>query len=141
MIRLALLFAVMATVPAFADEEKAPESEAGTAFMQHCLADVTESRVAQLKERVPDFTATMTDEQLAEGARQKAIRVCPCFLHIIAVSPVSEGDTPEEKVANVVAYLDAIHADEKATMPLILGTVTKNCGERSSVMPVRWLGQ
>lgn len=140
MIRLAALL-VMVTFPAFAEDAEGPVSEAGTAFMKRCLADVTESRVALLKDRAPDFAATMSDDQLAEGGRQKAIRVCPCFLHVIGVSPMSKGDTPEEKVAGVVAYLDAIHAGEDATMSPVLGTVTKNCGERSSVMPVLWLGQ
>jgi hypothetical protein len=136
-IRSAIL-PVMLAAPVLAQE---PVSEAGTAFMHHCLADVTESRVMQLKEKAPDFAATMSDDQLAEGARQKAIRVCPCFLHVIGVSPVSEGATPEDKVAGIVAYLDAIHAGEEAEMPPVLSTITKNCGERSSVMPVRWLGQ
>ena len=140
MIRVAVLLASIAS-PAIAEQVKGPVSEAGTAFMQHCLADVTESRVALLKERAPDFAATMSDEQLAEGGRQKAIRACPCFLHVIGVSQMSEGETPEEKVAGVVAYLDAILAGEEAIMPPVLGTITKNCGERSSVMPVHWLGQ
>ena len=140
MIRLAAVFAILAS-PAFADDAKGPVSEAGTAFIQHCLADVTEWRVAQLKVKAPDFAATLNEEQLAEGARQKAFRVCPCFLHVIGVSPMSEGSTPEEKVAGVVAYLDAIHTDEEATMPPVVATLTKNCGERSSVMPMRWLGR
>ena len=131
-------------VPASASAEdaaKGPVSEAGTAFIRHCLADVTASRVALLKEKAGDFAATLSDEQLTQGGMDKARRACPCFLHVIGVSPMSEGTTPEEKVAGIVAYLDAVHAGEAAAMPPVLGTITKNCGERSSVMPVLWLGR
>ncbi len=126
---------------ALAEEAKAPVSDAGTAFMQRCLADVTASRIALIKKQAPDFAASLSDDDLTAGARQKAVRACPCFLHIIGVSPVSEGDTPEEKVANIVAYLTALTTDETVTMPLVLSTVTKNCGERSSVLPPSWYGQ
>ena len=135
MIRVAAALLLL-TVPASAQGGQV--SEAGTAFMRHCLADVTEARVALLKEKAPDFAATLSEEQLVEGARQKAMRACPCFLHIIGVSPLSEGGTPEEKVASVVAWLGA---EDGMSMPPVLATVTKNCGERSSVLPPRWLGR
>jgi hypothetical protein len=133
-------FALILPAPVLAADPPEEVSEAGTAFIRHCLADVTASRVVQLKERAAEFAATLSEEQLVQGAMNKAQRACPCFLHVIGVSAVSEGDTPEEKAAGVVAYLDAIHAGESATMPPVLGTITRNCGERSSVMPVLWLG-
>ncbi len=133
--------ALILPAPSFAADPPEEVSEAGTAFIRHCLADVTASRVGQLKKKAPDYAATLSEEELAEGGMDKARKVCPCFLHIIGVSPISEGKTPEEKAAGVVSYLDAIHAGEEATMPPVLGTITKNCGERSSVMPTLWLGQ
>ncbi len=62
------------------DAAQGAVSEADTAFVQHCLADVTPSRVAQSKKKT-------------------------------------------------------------AEMPPVPGTITKNCGGRSSVMPVLWLGR
>lgn len=136
----ALVFA-LALIPASAVADEAPVSEAGTAFIRHCLNDVTDSRVALLKEKAPDFAASLSEADLREGGAQKARKVCPCFLHVIGVSPQSEGDTPEEKVASIVTYLDAIHVGEKPEFPAVLGSVTKNCGERSSVMPALWIGR
>lgn len=138
------MIAAIALMPFAVSAQGVPEgaiSEAGTAFMRHCLADVTDSRVALLREKAPDFASSLSEEDLREGGMEKARKACPCFLHVIGVSPLSEGETPEEKTAIVVRYLDSVHGDEAGAMPPVLGTITKNCGERSSVLPLLWLGR
>ena len=140
MIRVAVACVAFA-FPAIAEEAKAPVSDAGTAFMRLCLEDVTEARIALLKKRAPDFAASMSDEQLEAGGRSKAVRACPCFLHMIGISPAAEGATPEEKVADIVRYLGIVRAGDAASLPPALATAPRNCGERSSVLPPRWYGQ
>ena len=113
-------------------------SQAGTAFVRVCLADVTASRIALLKEQAPDFAASLSEEELMAGARGKAERACPCFLHVIGTSALGGDVAPEERVSTVVTYLDSLDGDAPAPFPPVLATVTKLCGERSSVLPRRW---
>lgn len=131
---LALAFAVL---PAQAQTETAGKSEAGTAFMQRCLEDVTAHRIATLKRQVPDYAAGLSDEELTAGGMSKARRACPCFLQIIAVDPDEDG-SPEAKVARIVAYLET---PDPAAVPLVVTRLTRMCGERSSVLPPSWIGR
>lgn len=141
MIRAAVIAVALGMPTAVMAENDAGVSEAGTAFMRACLADITESRIAMLKKRAPEFAASLSEEELNEGAQQKAMRVCPCFLHFIGVLPSGDGDTPEEKVATIVTYLDAVREGETMPVPPVLGTIAKRCSVRSSVLPPRWFGQ
>lgn len=138
MIRLAAIAMMLAT-PALADEEV--KSEAGTAFMERCVIDITENRIAKLKRQMPDYAASLSDEDLTAGGMAKAVKACPCFLHVIGIDTQSGKATPEEKVARVVAFLDSLGADEPQPMPSIVPRMTRLCGERSSVLPRRWVLQ
>jgi len=130
-----VLALVLIATPAFA--EKAPKSEAGTAFMETCLADVVDHRVATLKKQAPDYAATLSSKQLFAGASHKAEQACPCFLHVIAVSEDVPGDTPEERVAHIVTYLDM---EKKPAMPPVIARLTRMCGQRGSILPPSWIG-
>jgi len=117
MIRLALL-ALFVAAPAIAEE--LPKSEAATAFMQRCLTDVSDHRIATLTRQAPDYAASLSDEDLLAGGMFKAQRACPCFLHIIAIDPDADASDPEEKVERLVSYM---------------------CGERASTLPPLWVVQ
>lgn len=132
--RAALALALIAA-PALA--EKPPKSEAGTAFMEICLADVVDHRVETLKRQAPDYAATLTQKQLFAGASHKAEQACPCFLQVIAVSEDVPGTTPEERVAHIVRYFDT---EEKSAMPPVIGRLARLCGQRNSVLPPSWIG-
>jgi len=132
--RLAVAIALIAS-PAASDE--AVKSEAGTAFMERCLADVSAHRIATLKRQAPDYAETLSEDDLVAGGMAKAQKACPCFLQIIAVDPETPG-APEDKVTAIVAYLDDVNA---RPMPQVIGRLTRMCGERSSVLPTDWIGE
>ncbi len=138
MIRLAII-ALMIATPALAETET--KSEAGTAFMERCVTDITDNRIAKLKRQVPDYAASLSDEELTAGGMAKAVSVCPCFLHMIGIDTQTEDPTPEDKVATVVAYLDSIGTHDSLPMPSIVPRMTRLCGERGSVLPRSWIMQ
>ena len=125
--------------PAVATEE--PKSEAGTAFLERCLKDITENRIALLKRQAPEYAAGLSDKELEAGGMRTATKTCPCFLQIIAVDPISPGATPEENVAQFVAYLTALGTEEATPMPAALPRLTRLCGVRSSVLPQSWIAR
>jgi len=128
---------VLTVWPAFAAEE--PKSEAGTQFMERCLADITEHRIATLKRQAPEYAAGLSDDELQAGGQFLAQKTCPCFLQVIAVDARDAGTTPEEKVAGFVAFLHSLGTDDVAPLPASLPKLTRLCGVRSSVMPSRWI--
>lgn len=132
--RLAALFAMIA-LPAFA--QGAPRSKAGTEFIEICLADLTEHRIARLKKQAPDYAATLSPKQLFEGASRKAEQVCPCFLQVIAVAEDVEGDTPEARVAGIVKVL---RAESVTAVPPVMTRIARMCGQRGSMVPPHWFG-
>lgn len=125
--------------PALATEE--PKSEAGTAFLEHCLKDITDHRIALLKRQAPEYAASLSEEDLQAGGMRTAMKTCPCFLQIIAVDPSSPSDIPEENVAHFVAYLTSLGTEEAMPMPATLPKLTRLCGVRSSVLPQSWIAQ
>lgn len=135
---VAFLFATIAT-PALA--EQAPKSEAGTAFMQRCIADLTAHRIGTLKKQMPEYAESLSAEELNAGGMAKAQSACPCFLQVIAVDPAVASGTPETRVADFVAYLDSVDTDQPKHMPQTLMRLTRSCGERGSVLPPSWFGR
>ena len=138
MIRFAAVAMLLAT-PALAEDEV--KSEAGTAFMERCVIDITENRIAKLKRQMPDYAASLSDEDLTAGGMAKAVKACPCFLHVIGIDTQTDEPDPESKGAAVVAYLDAIGTDDPLPMPSIVPRMTRLCGERGSVLPRPWIAQ
>ena len=140
MIRAAVLL-TLSVLPALAED--APKSEAGTAFINRCLADVIDHRVATLKKQVPEYAATLTNKQLFAGASHKAEKVCPCFLHVVGTSDDIPGETPEHRVTYVVDYLDSLDdgSAQSPPMPQVITRLTRLCGQRSSILPPSWIGQ
>lgn len=138
MMRLTPIIAMLAA-PAFAQGE--PESPAGTAFMERCIADIAQNRIELLQDRMPDYAASLSDEELQAGGMSKAVKACPCFLHVIGIDTQSEASEPEAKVAAVVAYLESLESGEARPMPSIVARMTRLCGERSTVLPPRWTGR
>ncbi len=138
MIRIAL-FATLIALPALAQDNQ--KSEVGTAFLERCLADVSAHRIATLKRQVPEYAATLSDEELNAGAMTKAKTACPCFLQVIAVNPEITDGTPEEKVESVMDYLNSLDTDEVGAIPPMVTRLTRLCGERSSILPPSWIGQ
>lgn len=138
MIRLVVLAAFL-TAPALAED--LPKSEAATAFMQRCLTDVSDHRIATLKRQAPDYAASLSDEDLLAGAMSKAQKACPCFLQIAAIDPDAGETDPEAKVARVVSYLDGQHSGDTLPMPPVIARLTRMCGERASILPPLWTAQ
>lgn len=137
---LPILAAILIATPAAAADP--PKSEAGTAFIDRCLADVIDHRIETLKRQAPDYAATLTPKQLFAGASAKAESVCPCFLQVIGVSDDGAGETPEERVAAFVAYLDAMMNEttsEPPPVPPVMMRLTRLCGQRASILPPRWV--
>ena len=138
MIRAAVFLAMIAA-PAWAED--LPKSEAATAFMQRCLTDVSDHRIATLKRQMPDYAASLSDEDLLAGGMAKAQKACPCFLQIAAINPDIEETDPEVRVGALVAYLDGQHAGQTSPMPPVIARLTRMCGERASILPPLWAAQ
>ena len=138
MIRIGLL-ATLIAAPALADT--LPKSEAATAFIQHCLTDVSDHRIATLKRQVPEYAASLSDEDLLAGAMGKASKTCPCFLQIVAIEPTAEETDVEAKVARFVEYLDLRHQGEAAVTPPVVARLTRMCGKRASILPPLWVSE
>ena len=136
--RIAVLVAALAA-PAYADE--APKSESGTAFIERCLKDVTDHRIATFTKQVPEYAATLSEENLRAPAVAKAQTTCPCFLQIIAIDPTMPDVPAEEKVDIFVTYLNALGTDDATAVPAVMRTLTRFCGVRSSVLPPSWVAQ
>jgi len=132
-----VVLTVLAAWPVQAQE--GPKSEAGTQFLQRCLKDITDNRIATLKRQAPDYAATLSDEELQEGGMRTAKKTCPCFLQVIAVDVSVPDQSPEEKVRHFVDYLDALGTDEALPMPPTIPKLTRLCGVRSAILPQSWV--
>ena len=133
---LVLLVALTAwPVQANADQK----SEAGTQFMERCLKDVTDNRIATLKRQAPDYAASLTDEDPQAGGMRTAQKTCPCFLQVIAVDVSAPEKSAEEKVEHFVAYLNTIGTEDATPMPLTIPRLTRLCGVRSTILPQSWV--
>jgi len=66
---IGIFFALLAS-PVLAEGEQ--KSEVGTAYLERCLADVTAHRIATLKRQVPEYAASLSDEELTAGGMKKA---------------------------------------------------------------------
>jgi len=116
-----------------------PKSEAGTRFMERCLKDITDDRIATLKRQAPEYAASLSDEDLQAGGIRTAQKTCPCFLQVIAVDVSKPEQSPEEKVGQFVAYLNAIGTEDATPMPSTIPKLTRLCGVRSSILPQSWV--
>ena len=137
--RTSIILLALTAPSVLAAEE--PKSEAGTQFIERCLKDVSENRIANLKSRAPEYAASLSDEELLAGGMRTARKTCPCFLQIIAVDNTSSLETPEERVRDFVDYLGKIETEQAVSIPAALPKLTRLCGVSSAVLPSSWISQ